>query len=134
MIPKFFSMKIIISSLGYIILTFPLAFFWHLRAFRSQYERWQYFGSNAQPILGLAAMIIQGLVLSIAYPYFGFSTQGIYNSSIYVLIIFVLFWSIHVISTMAKTKETRTLGFFVMETIYLMIQFGMYGVLLGVIY
>ena len=51
-------MQILLGTLAYIIVTFPLAVLWHMKIFRDKYMHWQYFGEDVKPILGLASMII----------------------------------------------------------------------------
>jgi len=126
-------MKTIFASLAFIVFTFPLAFLWHLKIFRTKYEQWQYFGGDAQPLLGLLAMVVQGVVLAVCYPFFAVTTLPFFNALAFSGFMLVFFWSTHVVSTMAKTKETRHWGFFTLETLYLVIQFGVFGVLLGLI-
>jgi hypothetical protein len=127
------SMKTLLAALAFVVFTFPLAFFWHLKFFRTQYERWQYFGGDAQPLLGLLAMLVQGVLLAVTYPFFSVTSEPFLNALAFSGFMLIFMWSTHVVSTMAKTKETRNGGFFALETLYLVIQFGVFGVLLGLV-
>ncbi|MBI3231852.1 MAG: hypothetical protein HYZ51_02100 [Candidatus Doudnabacteria bacterium] len=127
-------MKILFGTLAYIIVTFPLAVLWHMKIFREKYMRWQYFGADVKPMLGLASMIVQGLVLS-----YGYSVLAVNHSSIlfglgYALVMGLFLWSAHVLAAMGKSSAIRHFEFFTMETIYLAIQFGLYGILISLIY
>lgn len=126
-------MNIFYALIAFVIITFPLAFFWHMRIFREKYEKWQYFAGDAQPALGMLAMIIQGSMLALAYSKYG-GGQGLNAALIFAAIMGIIFWSIHVIATMAKQGSTRNAAFLIYETIYMILQFGLYGVVLGLIF
>ncbi|MEJ2680712.1 MAG: hypothetical protein P8144_04310, partial [Gammaproteobacteria bacterium] len=52
----------------------------------------------------------------------------------YSLLIGVFFWSSHVLAFVAKQVIQNAVGFVAMESFYLVLQFGIYGVLIGNIY
>ena len=127
-------MEILLGALAYIVVTFPLAVVWHMKIFRAKYVAWQYFGEDVKPILGLSSMIVQGIVLS-----YGYSVLAVEHSSIlagisYALVMGLFLWSAHVLAAMGKSSAIRHFEFFTMETIYLAIQFGVYGILISFIF
>jgi hypothetical protein len=125
-------MEILFGTLCYIVPTFPLAYFWHLKFFGRQYTKWGYFGIPSPP-LGLLSMVVQGVVLSCIY-FSVYPQPGTFWQAMAFAGVMGLFhWSIHVIAAMAKQAESRNWSFFLLESLYLMLQFGIYGLVLGLV-
>ncbi len=127
-------MQILLGTLAYLVVTFPLAFFWHMKVFRTKYMAWGYFGEDAKIIFGFLSTVLQGLVLT-----YGYSVLALEHSSLtvgveYALITGLFLWSTHVLAAIAKNSKLRHLEFVTMETVYLAIQFVVYGVLLSLIF
>ena len=127
-------MQILFRTLAYIIVTFPLAILWHMKIFREKYMCWQYFGEDVKPVLGLTSMIFQGVILSYGYSILNVDHSALFSGISYALLMGLFLWSVHVLATMGKSSKVRHFEFFVMETIYLAIQFGLYGVIISYIY
>ena len=102
--------------------------------FEEKYHSFGYFEGEPNFILGLFTIIIQGYVLSLLYPYVKFKGQGIIRGLKYSLLIGVFFWSSHVLAFVAKQVVDSSLSFVAMESFYLLVQFGIYGLLIGKIY
>lgn len=124
----------LLGTLAYTLVTFPLAVIWHVVLFEDKYHSFGYFEGEPSFVLGLLTIIIQGFVLSFLYPYVKFKGQGISRGLKYSLPIGVFFWSSHVLAFVAKQVVDSSLSFVVMESFYLLIQFGVYGLLIGKIY
>ncbi len=124
-----------ISTIGYIVVTFPLAVVWHLLLFESQYQSIGYIGRE-EPIFlfGFFAISLQGILLSIGYPIFWRRSFSVRSGIRYALIVGFFFWTSHVLAFAAKGDITHLGSFFVLETIYLAFQFGIYGAIVGVVY
>lgn len=62
---------VLLGALAYALVTFPLAYVWHLVAFADIYDRLNAF-TRSEPIvpLGFLAIVLQGVLLSAAYPLF----------------------------------------------------------------
>lgn len=60
--------KIALASLGYLLVTFPLGYAWHLVFFKDAYEAFGIY-TRPQPIipLGILSMLIQGPILAGLY-------------------------------------------------------------------
>ena len=60
---------VLLGALAYALVTFPLAYVWHLVAFADIYDRLNAF-TRSEPIvpLGFLAIVLQGVLLSAAYP------------------------------------------------------------------
>ena len=126
-------MEILFGTLAYLFVTFPLAVFWHMKIFREKYMRWQYFGEDVKPALGFASMLVQGAVLSYGYSVLNVDHSAILSGIGYSFLMGFFLWSAHVLAAMGKSSKVRHIEFFVMETVYLAIQFGIYGVAISYI-
>jgi len=127
-------MNIVLGTLAYIVVTFPLAVLWHMKIFRTKYMAWKYFGEDVKPILGLGSMVVQGIVLSYGYSVLVVDHASMLVGISYALVMGLFLWSAHVLAAMGKSSAIRHLEFFTMETIYLAIQFGAYGILTSFIF
>ena len=124
----------LLGTLAYTLVTFPLAVVWHIVLFEEKYQVFGYFEGEPNFILGLITIIIQGCVLSFLYPYVAFSGNGIKRGLKYSLLVGVFFWSSHVLAFVAKQVVDSSLSFVVMESLYLLLQFGIYGILIGLVF
>jgi hypothetical protein len=124
-------MKILLGTLAYIVVTFPLAVLWHMKIFRTKYMQWKYFGDDVKPMLGLASMIVQGVVLSYGYSLLAVDHASLGAGVSYAFVMGLFLWSAHVLAAMGKSSAIRNLEFLTMETIYLAMQFGVYGMLIS---
>jgi hypothetical protein len=126
--------KTLLSAFGYIAIVFPLAFVWHLVLFPERYENFGYFSGEPNILIGFASIIIQGFVLAIIYPLFHTKQIGLSRAFQFAGFIGLFFWTSHVLALVAKQNVPNAGAFIVMETVYLVLQFGLFALLLGVIY
>lgn len=126
--------QITLGALAYTLITFPLAVIWHVVIFEKQYQSFGYFEGEPDFALGLLTIVIQGFVLSFLYPYVSFEGRGVVRGLKYSLLIGLFFWTSHVLAFVAKQDINNALLFIAMESVYLVLQFGIYGVLIGLIY
>jgi hypothetical protein len=125
----------IYGALVYPLITFPLAVLWHVVAFRPLYETLGFFGREEPSFaLGLLAILIQGILLSYGYLKFGNLSKPIFGGLQYAGLAGLFFWTCHVVAFAAKHELSSIPLFFGMETVYLLLQFGLYGLALGLIY
>ena len=127
-------MEIVIGTITYLIVTFPLAVLWHMKIFRTKYMAWQYFGEDVKPALGLASMLVQGIILAYGYSVLNVDHSALRIGICYALVMGAFLWSVHVLATMGKSSKVRHFEFFAMETIYLAIQFIIYGIAISYIF
>ena len=127
-------MQILFGTLAYLVVTFPLAVLWHMRIFREKYMGWQYFGEDVKPALGFASMLVQGVVLSYVYSVLNVVHYSLLAGIYYSLVMGLFLWSAHVLAAMGKSSKVRHFEFFAMETVYLAIQFIIYGIAISYIF
>lgn len=121
---------IFFGTLTYIVPTFIIAYFWHLKWFKKHYEIWDYAGGNPSPPLGLASMLVQGVILSGLYAWAPINHSSLIAGASFIGSLAIFHWSIHVIAAMAKNPRMRNLKYLMIETLFLSIQFGIYTILM----
>ena len=125
---------VIVSAVAYTMGTFVLAVLWHVVLFKSQYEGFGYFEGEPNFLLGLVTIAIQGTILSVLFPLFRLSGTPILRSLKFCSLVGIFFWTSHVLAFMAKQTINNAVAFAVMESFYLLLQFGLFAVMLGIIY
>jgi len=115
----------IYGALAYLLVTFPLAVLWHLFIFGNTYDIIGYIDAEPNFLFGFLSILFQGLLLS-----YGYRFVKNYDPLKYAALIGVFFWTSHVLAFAAKGNLEMEPTFFFLETIYLTLQFGIYGLLL----
>lgn len=126
--------NIFITALGYCVIVFPLAVTWHLALFQENYHTFGYFSGEPNVFIGLASIIIQGITLALIYPLFHTGKTGFARAFQFAGLIGLFFWTSHVLALVAKQNVPNAGQFIAMETAYLVLQFGLFALLLGAIY
>ncbi len=121
------------GTLAYTLVTFPLAVIWHAVLFRDLYDRFGYFAGEPSFALGLASMVIQGIILSLLYPRVAFAGSRLARGVKYALAMGGFYWTCHVLAFLAKQQVDGAALFLMMETGYLAVQFGVFGLMIGAI-
>lgn len=123
--------RFLIGAGAYVLVTFPLAYVWHLVAFRTLYERLGYF-SRDEPIvaLGFLAIVAQGLFLAGLYPFFR-RGGGIREAVTFGLLMGFFLWTSQVLAAAAKHPIEPLGTWLTIETVYFAIQFASFGLALG---
>ncbi len=118
--------KIFLSSLlGYLIPTFILGFFWHLKWFHFVYAALDIYRPDVIIPMGLLSMIIQGVLFSWAFPKLFNTQEDWVRNGLKAFTFFgCLAWSFLVLPVAAKFKMTSVPLFLEIETAFTFIQFG----------
>jgi hypothetical protein len=126
--------KIALGTIAYTVGTFLLAVIWHVLLFETRYRTFGYFEGEPNFALGFLTILIQGVVLSALFPLVRLAGSGVVRGIRFAALIGVFFWTSHVLAFVAK-QTMQDVGLFItMETIYLALQFGLFGILIGTIY
>ncbi len=125
--------KVLIATTAYLLIVFPLAFVWHLVLFEEQYRSFGYLDGDPNFPVALLSMLIQGAVLGLLYPKFR-DAAGLSGALNFTAIMGLFFWTCHVLGLVAKQSVPNAGGFVAMETVYLALQFGLFGCALHLIY
>lgn len=129
-------MTYFLAVLAYVLPTFPLGYFWHLKTFAPAYGRLEIYRKDVIIPMGLGSMILQGLFFAWVYPkLFDTSPEGWVSGSLsFFAIMGLLAWSFLVLPVAAKVRMTDVRRFIVLETAFTAIQFAVAAVLLGLVY
>lgn len=110
---------------GYVLPTFPLGYLWHLSTFKANYEALEIYRADVVIPLGLASMMIQGVIIAWLYPKL-FSTarrDWLKSAAKFFATIGVLSWSFIVLPVAAKFDMTSVADFMLLETGFVALQF-----------
>lgn len=127
-------LKILLATVTYIVIVFPLALGWHVGLFKEKYEAFGYFAGEPNIPVGLATIVIQGAALALIYPLFHRGSAGFIRAFQFAALMGLFFWTSHVLALVAKQNVPNAGGFIMMETAYLVFQFGLLALALGLIY
>ena len=127
--------KMALGAVGYLLITFPLAFVWPLVLFEDTYRELGYF-SREEPViaLGFSAILIQGILLSFIYPYLCRGRSPVSGALRLALVMGAYHWSMHVVAEAAKHPIAPLSTWFALETAYLVLQFVAGGLLIAFVY
>ncbi|MCA9174777.1 MAG: hypothetical protein KDB14_09870 [Planctomycetales bacterium] len=128
-------LKIIYGTAGYLLMTFPLAYVWHLVAFKQTYAELGYF-SRQEPIIafGFGAILLQGILLSAIYPHLCRGKSLVSGAFTLALVMGSYHWTGHVLAEAAKHPIAPLPTWFALETVYLAVQFVLGGLVLAFVY
>jgi len=126
--------KLILGTAAYTICTFSLAVGWHVLLFKERYESFGYFEGEPNFLVGLLSIVLQGLLLSTLFPMLKTEGSSFRRGIQFALITGAFFWTSHVLAFVAKQQVAGTAAFVGMETLYLVLQFGLFGLCIGFIH
>jgi hypothetical protein len=124
-----------LAVLAYVFCTFLIAAPWHLVLFKPIYDELAIF-TRKEPLipLGLASMLMQGLVLSYLYPFFAQGRHSVKTGATFGLFMGVLLASSAVFAEAGKQHVTSLATWLILESVYYVFQFSLIGAVIGVIY
>ena len=125
---------LILGTAAYTICTFFLAVGWHVLLFKEMYEAFGYFEGEPDFLLGLLTIVIQGALLSALFAMLKAEGTALWRGLRFALIAGAFFWTSHVLAFVAKHTVPGVSAFIWMETVYLLLQFGLFGLIIGVIH
>ena len=126
--------KLIVGTAGYTICTFALAVVWHVLLFEESYRSFGYFEGEPDFVIGLVTILLQGLLLSVLFPMTSGAGSSYRRGLEFASLVGAFFWTSHVLAFVAKQEVPGAWTFVGMETVYLMLQFGVFGMLLGAVH
>ena len=127
--------KFVVGAVAYTVLTFSLAVIWHIALFEETYRALGYF-AREQPsfALGFLSIATQGVILSAAYPLLVRDPNRWRDNMCFGGLMGGFLWTSHVVADTAKFEIAPIPQFFAMETFYLVLQFGLFGVAIWLIH
>ena len=127
-------LRTVIASTGYLLIVFPLALVWHSVLFPDLYNDFGYFEGEPNIAVGFLTILIQGIALAVIFRFFMPVSSGFGRALTYVALMGLFFWTSHVLALIAKQNVPNAMQFAAMETAYLVLQFGLFGLVLGAVY
>ena len=128
---------ILFSTIIYSITIFPITALWHVGLFHDLYLEFGYFNQEETLLAGIAGLInifVQGFILAILYSKSQFNGTHIVQGLKFSGLIFVFYFTLQVVNFVVR-KEINNIPFFIlMEILYMLIQFSVYGILMGILY
>lgn len=125
----------IIDAALYLVATLGFALIWHVLAFEPLYTSLNWPTPEPPDIaLGFLAVITQGVVLGYLFQRWIDGHAPGKSAASFCAIAFVFLWSSHVIGDAAKCGFLPRSTFVAIETIYLMVQFVMYWIILTAVH
>ena len=120
---------------GYMLVTFPLGFTWHLILFKEQYEAFGVY-SRPQPIipLGILSMLVQGPILAYLYPRYRGTGCRMADAFKFFFLMGLFFASGTVIALAAKSAIPNLPAWFAYNFIFHFLQFGLVGLIFAFIF
>ncbi|MEW8452816.1 MAG: hypothetical protein AB2686_11995 [Candidatus Thiodiazotropha sp.] len=120
---------------AYFVITMAWAYPWHMIWFHDHYVAWGAF-QREQPImiLGIAAILIQGVVIGYLFPLFYRQGSPIVQGIKFNLIIGLMTYSAMGFATAAKFQIEPVGQFLLSHTVFQAIQFILTGIALGLIF
>jgi hypothetical protein len=110
---------------AYLLPTFPLGYFWHLKTFRSHYDRLAVYREPMIIPLGLSSMILQAFLFAWLYPQlFSTAREAWLTSALQFAAVFgVLAWTFATLPAAAKYRMSSAREFLTLETAFTVLQF-----------
>ena len=127
--------KFVLAVIAYIIVAFAVAASWHLVFFKDLYDQFGIY-TRKEPLipLGITSMVMQGLVLSYLYPNFFRGGSPLAQGLKFGLLIGVLMASIAVFAEASHQNVSSLMTWLTFESAYYFLQFGLVGMIIGMIY
>jgi len=123
---------LLLGTLAYAAVTFPLAYAWHLVVFADLYRELR-FVTVAEPNvpLGFFTIFFQGVLLALAYPRFCGAEGSPRCGLRFALGVGAFIWSAAAVAYVAKHDVGSPAMFLGMEGAYFLVNFLVYGLLMG---
>ncbi len=117
---------------AYLLPTFPLGYFWHLKVFKARYERLEMYRDDVIIPFGLATMIIQAFLYAWLYPrLFDVSAAWPTSALRFGAIFGLLAWSLAVMPVAAKYRMSSVAEFLQLETAFTVVQYAIVSPLIA---
>jgi hypothetical protein len=127
--------KYILATFSYVVLSFAIAYPWHLVWFHDLYVELGAF-TRVEPIvpLGVLTIVIQGAVIAYFYPFWYRGGHPVWAGIRYSLLIGLLIYTVMGFATAAKFEISPVSTFLAYHTVFQFLQFTISGAALGLIF
>lgn len=127
--------RTVIPAVGYLLITFPLGYVWHLVFFKDAYEAFRIY-SRQQPIipLGILSMLIQGPILAYLYPRWRGGGPRLTSALQFCLLMGLFFASGTVIALAAKSQIANLPLWFGLNFAFTFLQFSLTALVFAAVF
>jgi hypothetical protein len=121
------------AVLAYLIPTFPLGYFWHLKMFRTRYEALAIYRQAVIIPLGLASMVVQALLYAWLFPRLFDTAHHAWLASAtgFGAVFGLLAWSLAVLPVAAKYRMSSVRQFIQLETAFTIVHYAIVSPLIA---
>lgn len=126
--------KHILASLAYILPTFPLGYFWHLKFFQARYKSLGVYREDMIIPLGLLSMVIQAFVYSYIYSKMFAGLPVLEGALRFAVIAFPLSMSFMVLAAAAKHHMRSPSGYVLIESCFVFVHYLVVSPLIAYVY
>lgn len=126
--------KRVLAILAYVLPTFPLGYFWHLTIFADYYKSLNVYRDDIVIPLGIASMLMQGLIWSIIYERLFSGESVLRGAAKFAALACPLAWSFLVIAVAAKHHMASVGGYVQIETAFILIHYLIVSPLIAAVY
>lgn len=125
-----------LAVLAYLLPTFPLGYFWHLKTFKRTYDELGMFRDEVIIPMGFASMLLQALLFAWAFPRLFPTGPGAWLAGSFGFFVFfgLLSWSFLVLPVAAKYRMTSVSRFMALESAFVALQFLVVSPLIALAY
>ena len=118
---------------AYLVPTFPLGYFWHLKTFQARYERLEIYRAAPLIPLGLGTMLLQGLIYAWVYPRLLDTAPDAWLGSALRFggVFGLLAWSLAVVPVAAKNRMRSVSEFLALETGFTVVHYAIVSPLIA---
>lgn len=126
--------QLILASLAYILPTFPLGYFWHLKFFQAQYRKLEVYREDMLIPLGFLSMGIQGFVYAYLYSRMFAGLPVLEGALRFAAIGLPLSLSFMVFATAAKHHMKSPFRYIRIETGFVVLHYLVVSPLIALVY
>lgn len=126
--------KLVLAALAYILPTFPLGYFWHLKVFADYYRSLEVYRTEVIIPLGLLSMLVQAVVWAVIYRRM-FAGQPVVRGALkFAALALPLSWSFMVLAVAAKHRMASPLAYVGIETAFVTLHYLIVSPLIAAVY
>lgn len=124
-------MPFALHLLAYLVPTFLIGYFWHLKWFHAHYRRLNIYRDDPVIPLGFSSMLVQGCIFAFVYPRLMSSPGSLADAAMFSAAAALLCWSFTTLAVAAKHAIPVVRDYVVLETAFTAAQFALVAPLLA---
>lgn len=125
-----------LGTIIFLLVLFPITAIWHVAIFPELYAELGYFKEQetvGAAIAGLLNIVVQGFLLSVLFVRTQFFGAGPVAGIKFAGLVGVFYFTIQVVNFVVRKEISDIPTFILLEAAYMVIQFAIYGYLLGLL-